>query len=219
MFAKVNDMDQSDFLKYRFWAVIFSVLLTGCAQKTVFVEFKKQNSINVNSDQKIVIIPPKIIFEHIVTEERINPDAAKLKELSDIIMNTLESVIGGSNVIFSRVFKTVDNEMLFSSDKYVRSNVSETDLSYLINFCDSNSKSIVLLQYLFIKTGLGAYWNPMSGNIGGDTSSSLYRTAGFECNSKQMVWHNSVFIRGVLTVDNIVKPLQSIFRNAFISGK
>ena len=204
--------------------LIILFLTLGCSVTRREID---NNTVNfsINSEQKIIIIQPKVKFEFVDNSSPYQNDSKKILETSLWLMDEVEDIVrnkGFKSVVITRKQKQAErisrkDSLSNSSDHFVRLHLKENDVTTLQKACKNNDDVMFLFLYLKVKVGNQGGWGvqglpPISFQLvpRAKQSTSNIRSIIRDCNKDKYYWHNEVFVRELPIIDN------SIFKNSMV---
>ncbi len=167
---------------------------------------------------KVLILPPQIVLEQL-------SGSARASEQSS---GPFESALTNAAIseLKSRQYLAIEPEALDNSEavdslkklrpftRRLAHGVFNDETQRAVGHLATLSQDyLILAQFMQVKHGPGATWNPMSGAITSGMSSTLLQAALISTHTGQVIWKNEVFERKALGLDDpkLAKAIDSLF--------
>jgi hypothetical protein len=185
--------------------------LSGCATTKTVVPAQPASFSEIKAGSTLVVLPPKLVYESAVSETQLSGTRYDSAAISDDLVRSaaagLKSVAG--EVLDFRSFHSelpdalpLANELGEASDQLLRARVPPELLAKVREYGRHNMDTAVVVQYVRVKVGPGASWDPNTGAIASAINSAYLRAAVMHCGSGRVVWCNQCYLREVPKVNS-----------------
>ena len=169
---------------------------------------------------RILVLAPKLTFENVDNESPIDGGRYKAAELSAKIAGLSEACLrekGAVKVELAGSQRPSVAQIVEMANRAFSAAPDPQFADLIRSLGSAGEPTAVLVQYVRVKVGASAFWDPNSGAIGSRTSSSQFRAALFDARTGQMIWRDAVEMRDVPapnggTLEKTVRELFSTIR-------
>lgn len=170
----------------------------ACTSTPTLVKEKAVKA-NISPDKIIHVIPVKITYEKVSDRSPLDPEKYQSSKVAEKIettaMNNFQKKKFSAN-------KLTDDQLADRSNKLFRRNIDEKTKNQLDTACADKNNAAVLAHYMRVKVGSTGSWNPQTGAITSNNSTSYLQAGLFDCETKDVLWRNAVFFRAVPAASN-----------------
>jgi len=220
---------REDLQSARRWVVYLFVLgsisvscfVTQALASQAVAPAKTDETTQAPPDYQVIILDPLVRFENIKDESvsqayggpnysfesrllTTGKDAVESQKLSVVKPETLSEPVAAD----------LCKQLQTMSSRLARGNINDEAREILNRLTAINDRHVVLAQFMKVKLGPGASWNPYTGAITSPMNSTLVQAALVSCKTGQVLWKNEVLVRKVMTVDSpdLVKALGLLYK-------
>lgn len=211
--------------------LLWVLAAAGCS--TTSQVTSSAGSANPNADGKVYSVPagtavwllaPRVSFEDARTGLKLDPafhgGAALATALTENATTTLKSrglpdVISLTDGSVSTSQKTAADQASSTANRLARALPDSETALCLRELASTNRPTAALVQYVRAKIGPSGTWDPNTGAITSDPSSTQIRAALVDCQSGACLWENSVLLRKRADAagSDLAKALNVLFAN------
>lgn len=181
-------------------------LLPGCAVNSEIAEggISQQNSVaqraTIPATTRVLVLTPKVSYEDALTEAPIDAGADGLALANAMIEQAiftlktdgLGNISSTDQAEFSAEQKSQAHQASSSAEHLIGGHPDAATLQLIKELGAPGESVAVLVQFLRIKRGPSGWWNPSSGAIASNASSSQFHAALLDCQTGSILWQNSI---------------------------
>ena len=208
--------------------LVMAFLLTSCATSNKIAQggFGSENHVaalvNFPASTRILVLAPKVQYEDAQTEATIAPIGDSISSLgnamteqtiaafrargTDKIASADQAGLVGEQQSLALQASTIANRL-------TKARPDAGTLQIIEKLAAPGEPTAVLAQYLRVKQGPTGTWDPNSGAITSNGSSSQFHAALLDCQTGRTLWQNSVEMRRIPVVgsENFKKTLSALY--------
>jgi len=195
--------------------LLTALVLTGCATTSTIVQGipaandNAAQTVHIHGSTRILALTAKVLEEDALTEAQISSDRtlplAKAMDEQAILAfraNGFEQASSVDRAGLSDNQKSVAQRASASANRLTRAHPDPAALQLVRELGTPGQPVVVLAQFLRVKRGPSGTWDPNSGAITSNGSSSQFRATLLDCQTGRVLWQNSVELRKVPVVDS-----------------
>jgi hypothetical protein len=206
--------------------IILPLILASCTSRPVANVALQRETIRLDPNLEILILPPHLRFERIADESTLSASGYQ----GDEIAANLSQV--AQNFLVQNEFKVIESQSDSSeisdlcrqlspfSPELSGGRIDTNAAEILYRLASLNGNLAVFANSIRAKVGPGGYWNPNTGAIGSSMSNTVIRAALINCGSAEVLWRNEVLMRELPKVESgQYKRTINLLYRTFPTGK
>jgi hypothetical protein len=151
----------------------------------------------------VIPVPPLVRVERVADESVVNDPRYPIDEWQSAITSGTHGALTRAGLSVARPSAEADagadgpGVLHDMADRLTAGVVGSDARRSVSTTCAGQPNCVVLLQFMRVKIGKGAYWNPLSGAIAASSNSTTLYGAVIDAASGRVVWKNAVVVRNV----------------------